>query len=107
MTGNFLKFKGGKGVSTSVGAIAGLALLYPRLWLALATAAISWGLIFAISKVVSLASLLATLIFFIFCFLSPLPGSIKLLSVTLFLFIVIRHRENIKRLLSHQEHAFK
>ena len=42
----FLKFKGGKGVATSVGAISGLSLIYHELGIALLAAILTWVVVF-------------------------------------------------------------
>ena len=102
----FLSFKGGKGVATSVGAISGLGMIFPKLWLILLLAVAVWIVLFRIFKYVSLASISAAFSFFIFSVIFSLPGEIKLLSLVILLFILLRHRENIKRLFARKENRF-
>lgn len=107
----FLKFKGGKGVATGLGALLGV---FPILTLAAAAAAIVWGLTFALWRYVSLASIAAAIALPIVVTLAlrdQLTGDAPLralpfLSVTLLLaaLVVFRHRANVGRLLRGEEH---
>lgn len=92
-------FRGGKGVATGGGAVAVLAP-----WAALVCAVI-WGVTVALTRLVSLASILAAL---------ALPCAVLLLddvlspgltpvAVTLALLLVWTHRSNIGRLLRREE----
>ncbi len=104
----FLKFKGGKGVSTSLGAISGLCIKFPPLVVSILSAVICWLLLFFIFRVVSLASLVSTFIFFLFS-LFPflhLPLAIKVFSFAVFILIVLRHKSNIVRLCKRKEFKF-
>jgi len=101
----FLKFKGGKGVATSLGAVTGLSLVFPNLGIVLILAVSSWIIVFLISKYVSLASILASFVFLILSLFSQ-PFSVKIASFLLFLFIGIRHKTNIVRLIKKKEHQF-
>jgi glycerol-3-phosphate acyltransferase PlsY len=102
----FLNFKGGKGVATSIGAMSGLGLLFPSLWISLLAAIFVWVALFFILRYVSLASIGASAVFSIVSLILKLPFEIKLLSLFLFLFIVARHAENIKRLIRREEYRF-
>jgi len=102
----FLKFKGGKGVATSLGALAALSVVYPSLGIGLILAIICWVVIFYIFHYVSLASICASLAFLIFAFIFFHLTSIKLIAILLFIFILIRHNANIKRLLDKKENRF-
>jgi len=102
----FLKFKGGKGVSTTLGVISGLATKYSLLFFPLMISAISWILIFLIFHIVSLASLLSAFLFFLSTLFFKLPSEIKIFSFLLFLFIILRHRSNIIKLLKRKEFRF-
>jgi glycerol-3-phosphate acyltransferase PlsY len=93
----FLKFRGGKGVATTVG---GLFTLMPLVMLA---SAIVWLAVFSASRYVSLASIALGL---------SLPAGAWLihddprtvgLCAFLALVIVVRHRANIRRLLNGTE----
>ena len=94
----FIRFKGGKGVSTSIGVITALSVAHPLLRLPLCLAIVMWIVIFLIFRVVAIASLAAALLFFLSCIFLHLPGEFILLSFLIFAFIVFRHRSNIKKL---------
>jgi len=102
----FLKFKGGKGVATSIGSICGLSIIFPNLWFVLLISLGLWLIVFFIFRFVSLASLLLGLSFFVFSFVFPLPKEIRIFALILCLFIFIRHTKNIKNLFAKQEHRF-
>lgn len=101
----FLNFKGGKGVSTSIGAIIGLCLVYPPLLLSVLVAVISWIILFFITKTVSIASLVSSL-FFMAVALMTVVLEFKVLSVVLFVLILVRHKQNIYNLLHKKERSF-
>lgn len=102
----FLKFKGGKGVSTSLGGIVGLSIQFSFLRIPFLGAILIWTAVFFISKVVSLASLSSAFFFFIFSFIFCLPMEFKIFSFLLLLFILIRHKKNIKNILANKESRF-
>jgi glycerol-3-phosphate acyltransferase PlsY len=93
----FLAFRGGKGVATGLGAFLRLV---PA---AMAPALVVWLLITLVSRYVSLGSLVAALsvpvaaLFFGY----PLPSVLAALAVSAI--VVLRHRENIVRLLAGTE----
>lgn len=98
----FLKFKGGKGVATAAGVFG---LLSPWVFL---TALLVFIITVSLSKYVSLGSILAS----IFLVLSQLYISytkdfqdlpILVLTLLVALFIIIKHRQNIKRLIAGNE----
>lgn len=92
----WLKFKGGKGVATFVGVIAGL------LWQALLVFIAVWLLTAFLTRYSSLAALVATLSACVAAFLLgniQIFGTLVLLTILTWLF----HRENISRLLSGSE----
>ena len=97
----WLKFKGGKGIATSAGVIVAVAP-----WCILA-AAIVWGLSMAVSRIVSLSSILAAITIAVSTwFLPPANPVIDGILTALGLIAIYRHRTNIQRLLKGEEHRF-
>jgi glycerol-3-phosphate acyltransferase PlsY len=100
----WLGFRGGKGVATALGVVAVLA---PRATL---VAAVVFGLVFAATRIVSLASLTASVCFAVteLWLLRPHPfdgenWSRSAFSLAVPLLIIIRHRDNIRRLWRGEE----
>lgn len=93
----FLKFKGGKGVATGLGL---LLVLVPKI--SIIVIAI-WILIVAFTKYVSLGSIIAasSVPILMYFFGEPLPFLI--FGLVAALFVIIRHKANIKRLLAGEE----
>ena len=92
----YLGFRGGKGVATFLGVT--LAAAWP---VGLACCA-TWLLVAALFRISSLAALAAALASPLYAWLWAGPGMIALSSV-LALFILIRHRANIERLIRGEE----
>jgi acyl phosphate:glycerol-3-phosphate acyltransferase len=92
----WLKFKGGKGVATSLGVFLAIAWIPTLITFGL------WIVCFAITHIISLSSLVAAVIFPIMITwrYAGTPGIKFLLpiSITLALFIFSTHRANIQRL---------
>lgn len=99
----FLGFKGGKGIATSLGVFLGLTLNIVDLRIVLGLTLFSWICIFLITGFVSLASILSSIILVVLVFFFQQPREIVILALILCLFIIIRHRPNIVRLLERKE----
>jgi glycerol-3-phosphate acyltransferase PlsY len=97
----WLKFKGGKGVATSLGVFVYLLPL-PTL----ATFLI-WILVFLCFRIISLASVVAALVFPLLILLTQrseeLFGAFFLTSLGLSCFILFTHRQNLARLIRGEE----
>ncbi|RXZ76879.1 glycerol-3-phosphate 1-O-acyltransferase [Paenibacillaceae bacterium] len=93
----WFRFKGGKGIATTVGVIATLAFV-PALIAGLITIAV-----IAITRYVSLGSLLLTLLTPIFAIIMNKPAPIIWASVLICVFAFVRHRSNIVKLLQGKE----
>lgn len=102
----FLNFKGGKGVATTVGALVGLSFIFKPLLPIIGFTLLTWIIVFAVSRFVSLGSILAAGVFLVLVLISGLPVSLKILSAVLFVFIISRHKSNIERLIKKEEHRF-
>lgn len=96
----FLKFRGGKGIATTMG---GILILMP--W-SLLIGLFIWLLAFFATRYVSLASILFGLSLSISAILLQLSNAQTGLSIALTILIILRHRPNIKRLLNGTENRF-
>lgn len=97
----FLRFKGGKAVACFVGAFLYVAPL------ALGITTVIFIAVFALTRYVSLASILGALLFpLILWRLQSYPLPILLAGTAASVLIVLRHRANIERLLKGKEHVF-
>jgi glycerol-3-phosphate acyltransferase PlsY len=93
----FLGFKGGKGVATTAGALIGLM---PVVFLSVFFV---WCAVFTVWRYVSVASITAAIFLPIFLFLYGESLIFKLLGFIVAVVGIIRHKENIKRLLKGEE----
>ncbi len=104
----WLKFKGGKGVSTAAGSILALCPV------AIIAAILLWAVIFFISRYVSLASIFAAVSVPVFAWIFNLfhigtycPVPQMILLVFLAVFTIVKHSSNIKRLCNGTENRFE
>ncbi len=93
----FLLFKGGRGVSASLG-----------IWLALAPvptliAFALFGVVVAITRIVSLGSVCAAIAMPLIIALMGFPRTYEALVIVMAFLVLLRHRENLMRLASGQE----
>ncbi|MHC4193985.1 MAG: glycerol-3-phosphate 1-O-acyltransferase PlsY [Planctomycetota bacterium] len=105
----YLRFKGGKGVATSFGVALGL---WPYYTICAVVAIAVWAAVVLIWRYVSLASIAASVSFPIALILAILwtPSwdfsdlwSLLIVAIAIPVMVIVRHRENIKRLLSGTE----
>lgn len=97
----FLRFKGGKAVACFIGAFLYIAPL------ALLAVLLVFVLIVLVSRLVSLGSILAALLFPLAVWLIMRPAKpILFSSIFAGLLITYRHRENIQRILAGNENVF-
>ena len=99
----FLNFKGGKGVATTAGALLGLSLKIPYLGLIAGLCLGIWVLAVLTTGLVSLGSILAAIAFPIFMVAFNQPFKLLIFGVVLCLFVVYRHKSNIRQLLRGEE----
>jgi glycerol-3-phosphate acyltransferase PlsY len=96
------KFKGGKGVATALG-----VMLAVSGWLALACL-ITWGVVFAISRISSLSAIVAAALSPLFAAWLLLPYKDYVLMVLVMaVMLVWRHKTNIQKLMAGTESGFK
>jgi glycerol-3-phosphate acyltransferase PlsY len=93
----WLYFKGGKGIATSGGVVMAWAPV------ACLTALAVWGLVLAISKYVSLASIAAAIVLPFAVWLCHGSTSMTLAMTGLSLLAIYKHKANIQRLLKGTE----
>jgi len=93
----FLKFKGGKGVATTAGVFL---ILAPK---ALAGSFIIWVIIFFVFKIVSVASIIASIFLPIFAILFYQSIYLVIFTALLCLVGTYKHKANIRRLVRGEE----
>jgi glycerol-3-phosphate acyltransferase PlsY len=93
----FTRFKGGKGVATGAG---GFLVLFP---LGALVAAGVWGLTVALTRYVSLASMLAGVALAVAAWLLPASPLLRGVCLLVMLFVIFRHRANLARLIAGTE----
>lgn len=94
----FLRFRGGKGIATTGGAL--LALYPPAFVICLGI----WLLLVALFRYISLSSIGAAVSLPLIMFSAGRSVSIVLFTSLLAIIIIIRHRGNLRRLLKREEH---
>ena len=92
----WLGFKGGKGVATFIGIT--LALYWPAGILTCLT----WILIAYISRISSLSALLSSISSIVWIWICGMPNA-TFIMIILTIFIWVRHKENIKRIVKNTE----
>jgi glycerol-3-phosphate acyltransferase PlsY len=97
----WLRFKGGKGVATALGVFM---VLFPK---AILVALAIFILIVVVTRYVSLGSVLGAIAFPIAAyFLQPTDWISLVLASMVSLIVIVKHRENIRRLLAGNENRF-
>jgi len=99
----FLRFKGGKGVATTFGVLLGLAVKIGGLKVILGLAILTWLGVFMITRIVSVASILTGISLPIYTVLFKQSPALVFLSIILAIFILLRHRANLKRIFQGKE----
>lgn len=94
----YLKFKGGKGVATSIGVFL---ILSP---LAIGINAIVFVLLLLKWRYVSVGSLVASALLPVTLYILSKPAEYIVLSLIINLLIFVKHADNIRRLLAGKEH---
>ena len=93
----FLRFKGGKGVATALGVLLAL-----NIWLGLA-ALTTWLVVALVSRLSSLAALLAAVGTPVYAVLLGVPREYIVSAVVMSLLLIWRHKSNIVNLLAGKE----
>lgn len=100
----FLGFKGGKGIATGLGVLVGLAIKIPSIGCVLLGTVGIWLVCFLLTGYVSLASILAAAILPLLMLVTSQAFELTCLGIIFGIFVVLRHRPNLKRLRLGQEH---
>ncbi len=109
----YLKFRGGKGISTSFGVIIGLCS-FPfngtSVWLRILPIFIiffTWVIVFLASRIVSLGSLIAAALSGPVFYFTKHTIHAVIIGIFIFALTAIAHRDNIKRLIRKEEKKLK
>jgi glycerol-3-phosphate acyltransferase PlsY len=95
----FLRFEGGKGVSASLGIWLGISPLPVLIALGV------FIVVFALARIVSLASISAAIVLPPAAAALGLPRPYVGLAIVMTALVLLRHRENIARLISGEERS--
>ena len=93
----FFKFKGGKGVATSIGVLLGFS------WLLGFAFICTWVVIYKVGKISSLSALVASVVSPVYTWFIVGDQALVWASVVMMMFLIWRHKSNIQRLLSGEE----
>jgi glycerol-3-phosphate acyltransferase PlsY len=97
----WLKFKGGKGVATALGVFC---VLFPK---AVLISLAIFIVVVAITRYVSLGSILAAIAFPVGAYFLHNPDAVSLAITSIIALVVVsKHHQNIRRLLAGTEHRF-
>ena len=103
----FLRFKGGKGVATSLGVLLGLAVRIEGVKWILGLAVLVWLAVFVIFRIVSLSSVIAALSLPLCAALLKQSSVLLFFSLVISVCSILRHKANIKRILKNEEPRLK
>jgi acyl phosphate:glycerol-3-phosphate acyltransferase len=93
----FLRFKGGKGVATAAGAILAMSPLV------FASLIGTYAIVFLLTRIPSVGSLVATLLYPTLTIVLGQPLSYKVFSIVAAVMVFYLHRANIRRIMRGQE----
>ncbi|HOW42917.1 MAG TPA: glycerol-3-phosphate 1-O-acyltransferase PlsY [Candidatus Omnitrophota bacterium] len=99
----FLNFKGGKGIATTLGVLIGLATAITGLRVIILLLLGTWIVVFAASRIVSLASIIAALSLPVYLIVFKQSKVILTAGFILTIFVLLRHSLNFRRLIRGEE----
>ena len=99
----FLKFKGGKGIATSLGVLLGLMIKVVTIQAVVLVVILVWLCIFLTTGYVSLASITAAITLPVVMMVTNQTLELIVLGTVFCILVVVRHRSNIRRFLTGRE----
>lgn len=102
----FLQFKGGKGIATTLGALIGLSVRIPGLGMIVLMLFLTWLLLFVLTRIVSLSSIIAAACFPVYLIVFRQSLFLIIAAFLLSCLVIIRHLPNIRRLRAGTEKKF-
>lgn len=93
----FFAFRGGKGVATALGVLAAVSPLAGGL------AVLTWGIVFAITRISSLSALVAFALTPVYMAVVTESAGLIVVTTAMVVLLFWRHRDNIGRLLDGEE----
>lgn len=103
----FAHFRGGKAVATMYGFLFGLWVCVGYSPLVFFLPLVTFLLVLALFKIVSLSSMLSAVAVAVYLWLTPAHLSVRVVIVFFALFVIVRHKGNIKRLLTGTENKIR
>jgi len=99
----FLNFQGGKGIATTLGVLLGLAFKIGTLKIILSLLVLIWFTVFFVLGIVSIASVFTAIALPVLAILFGQTYILVSASLLLCVFVIIRHKSNLKRFFKGQE----
>ena len=99
----FLRFKGGKGVATTFGVLLALAIKVSALRYIFIILVLTWFLVFLLSRIISLASIITAIILPVCMIIFRQPLILFTFGILISFFIILRHKSNLQRLFQGKE----
>ncbi len=99
----FLNFKGGKGMATTLGVLLGFATQISGVKNILIITILIWLVIVFISRIVSLASVASVVALPVLMIIFKQSNTLMILSFILSVFVILRHKANLKRIIEGKE----
>jgi len=90
-------------MATTLGVLLGLAVKAAGIKVVFALVILTWLVVFMSTRIVSLASILSGIALPVYMFLFKQPRILIYTSTLLCIFIILRHKSNLKKLLRGEE----
>lgn len=100
----FLNFKGGKGMAATLGILLGLTIQIAGLKNILAITILIWLAVVFIFRIVSIASVASAVALPVLMVVFKQSNTLIILSFILSVFVILRHKANLKRIIEGKEH---